>query len=118
MLDGLGHQQPVGLRAQDHEAAVGLNEDLEQAIEQFAEHFVQTDRLAEVVRDLDHGPQLHFGVDRQPHAGVMARAAHVELRHDRRAAHRRGVVMTSEANDELDRRPRHGSRSLGRPCER
>ena len=93
-LIALGTSAPSGT-AQDHEPAVGLDENLEQAVQQLAEHFVEADGLAEVVGDLDHGPQLDFGIDGQPHAGV-AGAADFELRNDGRSGHRRVVIDDQE----------------------
>ena len=53
MFDRLGHQHAFG-RAQHDEPAIGLDENLEQAVEQFAEHFFLVNRFAEVLGDFDH----------------------------------------------------------------
>ena len=74
------HQRPVRLRPHHDEAAVGLDENLEQAIEQLRQDFVHAHRLAEIVGDLQERCELDLRLGREPPAGRSA-AAHVERGH-------------------------------------
>ena len=89
-LDGLGNQRPVGRRPQDDEAPIGLREDLEHAVEQLGQHFLERDRAGQVLRDLDHRLQLHLGIDDRRERSTGG--ASVDLRHDGRVARPFAVV--------------------------
>ena len=69
ILDGLGNQPAAGRVAQHHEAAVRLDENGEQAVQQLRQHLFQGQGLAQVLADLQQGLELGLGVGAQPQAG-------------------------------------------------
>ena len=118
VLQRLGHQSSRGLVLEHHKAAVGLQEDGEQAVQHFGQHLVELDGPAQVLTDLQDRLQLRLGVDRQPqcrraradvHLGHHRRAAGLRLIVDHHgpvdglvlAGHRDGTVGRPEVEDEL-----------------
>ena len=84
LLDRLEQQLPFRRAAEHDESPIGLQENLEQAVQQLRQHAVDGQRFPQVLRDLDQRPQLHLRVHAEPHTGRVGRD--IELRHDRRAA--------------------------------
>ena len=84
------HERPVGLGPHDDEAAIGLRENLEQAVEDFRQDVFDGERLSQVVRDLDQRGQLYFGLGRE--TPTYGAAADVERGHDAGAGRVLGVV--------------------------
>ena len=80
ILDGLGNQPAAGRVAEDDEAAVGLDENGKQAVQQLRQHLFHGQGLAQVLADLQQGLELGLGVDAQAEAGGAA--GNVDLGHD------------------------------------
>ena len=84
------HERPIRPRTHHDEAAVGLRENLEQAIEDFRQDVFDGERLSQVVRDLDQRGQLYFRLGRE--APAYGAVADVERGHHAGAGWVLGVV--------------------------
>ena len=77
LLERLGQQAPFG-STHYHEAAVGLRENIEQAVEHLRQNVFDRRCPAQVLRDFDQRPQLRLrihGQSRRFHAGRQSRAS-------------------------------------------
>ena len=67
---------------EQHEAALGPREDLEQRVEDPVQHLAQDQRAAQLLADQPQGPKLGLGLDQREVA--IALVQHVDRRVDRR----------------------------------
>ena len=105
-LMALGTRGPSG-RSQDDEAAIGLDENLEDAVEQLGQHVVERDGLAQVVGDLDHRPQLHLGIGDGLRADRRGEASSFDMMVEL-------ARVSSSSTSSAVARPRLDQRRLGR----
>ena len=74
------------VRLQHDETAVGLKKDLEKTVQNLGQYLVQSQRAAQIARDLDQGGQTRLGADGQL-PDPRRTAADIDLRDDRRSRH-------------------------------
>ena len=100
-LDGLGNQPARFRILQDDEAAIGLDENFEEAVEQLGQDVVQLEGSAQVLADFQERLQLKLGIDLQAEAGRAGGEIH--LRHHHRTGRgpfvidHRGLVFGAAA---------------------